>query len=279
MRNRPSFEIAYHTDTGNRSDVEDRTISLVPEDTEHMGALFLVADGWKMRDMKGIECNGARITGDTITSAYERAISAPQNANIQQMLVDAFKQANALVYQMVKQLQQEGASEGDLERLEWAIPPATCTAVVVNKHTASLVHVGWCRAYLLRQSQTKQLTEDHTSVGARVRAGMLTPQEARTSPFRNQIYRYIGLYPDIVDVDTSVELVQDDDILLLCTRDLTEFVDDEELSRLIVAERLQESVRELVQLARNRSLTNNADRLRDYHSPRHNFSLMAVKIS
>jgi hypothetical protein len=41
MRNRLSFEVACHTDTGNHSDAEDRTIALIPEMQSTLGPSFL----------------------------------------------------------------------------------------------------------------------------------------------------------------------------------------------------------------------------------------------
>ena len=279
MSNKFSFEIAHYTDTGSHSDVEDRTIALVPEDTEHVGALFLVADGWKVRDMKGLECNCAKITTDTITSAYKRAASALQQVNMLQVLVDAIQQANALVCQMAKRVQREVVSKGDLSDLLWSgTPPATCIAVVVNKHIASLAHVGWCQAYLLREGQVKQISQEHTVAAEMVRRGMLTPQEAKTNRQRFIITHMLGVSSSPIDVDTREEPVQDGDILALCTRRFAEYMDDEELSRMMVPERLQESVQELVRRTRQR-FGERKDINVTYLSPLYNFSLMAVSIS
>jgi serine/threonine protein phosphatase PrpC len=276
-RNVSSFEIALHTNTGSMSFVEDSTIALVPDYSESMkyvGALFLVADGWKLRDMNMLEFNCNQTTVDTIRSAYERVSVKPsqtQTLNITQTIIAAMKQANSLVYQMVDRVKQEGVSYGDLERLEWSVPPASCTAVMVSKQTTSIAHVGLCRVYLVRQGQAKQISHDHTVTGELVRRGMLTPQEARTHPQRHLITRAIGSFSD-VDVDTSVEPVQDGDILALCTCGFTKYVEDEELSRMIVPDKLQESVEELIHLGRERSLA-------DTHGDRYNITMMAVKIS
>jgi serine/threonine protein phosphatase PrpC len=75
-----------------------------------------------------------------------------------------------------------------------------------------------------------------------------------------------------------VEPVQDGDILVLCIHHFAEYVDDEELSRTMVPERLQESVQELVRRARKR-IGEQKDRNGEYYSSLHNISLMAVSIS
>jgi serine/threonine protein phosphatase PrpC len=130
--------------------------------------------------MKGLECNCAKITTDTLTSAYERAAAAPQNANMLQVLVDAIQQANALVFQMEERVRREGVSEGNIDRLTWGIPPATCTAVMISEQTASIAHVGWCQAYLLRKGLAKQISQEHTFFAEMVRAGMSRRKQKQT---------------------------------------------------------------------------------------------------
>jgi serine/threonine protein phosphatase PrpC len=276
-RNVSSFEIAFHTDTGSMSFVEDSTIALVPntsEGMEHIGALFLVADGWKLRDRKMLEFNCNQATVDTIRNAYERASVKPsqtQTVNITQTIIAAIKQANSLVYQMVDHVKQEGVSYGDLERLEWSVPPASCTAVTVSKQTASIAHVGSCRVYLVRQGQAKRLTEDHTVAASTVRTDLLAHRQAHTHPKHTLITRSLGAFQNI-DVDLYGEAVQNGDILALCTRGFTKYVEDEELSRMIVPDKLQQSVEELIYLGRERSLA-------DTHGDRDSITMMVVKIS
>ncbi|MDW8148779.1 MAG: SpoIIE family protein phosphatase [Roseiflexaceae bacterium] len=58
--------------------------------------------------------------------------------------------------------------------------------------------------------------------------GQLTPEQARTHPQRNILYRSIGTDPS-VDVDTRSEALEPGDIVLLCSDGLVNHVNDEEI--------------------------------------------------
>ncbi len=104
-------------------------------------------------------------------------------------------------------------------------------ALLTAEGTARIAHVGDSRAYLLRDGELRQLTDDHSVVGELVRAGLLTPEEARHHPRRNLVTRSVGMG------DVSVDLVEEDllpgDRLLLCSDGLTDMVDDDDITRLL----------------------------------------------
>jgi protein phosphatase len=82
--------------------------------------------------------------------------------------------------------------------------------------------------------------------------GQLTPEEARTHPQRNLLYRSIGTDPT-VEVDTRSEHLEPGDILLLCSDGLVNHVTDEELTRIALAKREPDDIcAELVALANQR---------------------------
>ena len=62
-------------------------------------------------------------------------------------------------------------------------------------------HVGDSRAYVLRDGELEQLTDDHSLVAELVRGGKLSAEEAEHHPQRSVITRALGTDPD-VDVDT-----------------------------------------------------------------------------
>lgn len=249
--------------------LEERTMVLVPEEgpeMEHAAALFLIADGWKI-----LEYNYSQTVTQTIGSTCYHTLSQGENVDVLQTLVDGMKQANHKVHQMDKQFFTRNPDlYGDLFFFEG--PRATAIAVAISGQTISLAHAGWCRAYLLHGDQVRQLTDDHTAAASLVRAGMLTPQEAKTDPRRNLIYRVLGTSPDI-DVETVVVPFQDGDILALCTRHLIEHVEEEELVRMLKPQKLQASVEKVTQKARRRF-----EKAERYGAHR-NLTLLAVKLS
>jgi protein phosphatase len=102
----------------------------------------------------------------------------------------------------------------------------TITVAVAEETRVVFGHVGDSRAYLLREDELIQLTEDHSLVAELVRRGELSPQEAETHPQRSVITRALGTDPD-VDVDTFAVETQDGDLFLICSDGLSSMVDAE----------------------------------------------------
>ena len=65
-----------------------------------------------------------------------------------------------------------------------------------------------------------------------VEAGAIEPQEMRTHPQRNQIYRCLGHRPDI-KVDIFSQQMQAGDAMVLCSDGLWEMVLDAQIQRIV----------------------------------------------
>jgi PPM family protein phosphatase len=125
----------------------------------------------------------------------------------------------------------------------------TLTAAQVDGNRVHLVHVGDSRAYLLRDGELTQVTEDHTLVHRMVMEGEISEEEAETHPHRSILTRALGVDQNI-QVDEGDLEVAPGDRLLLCTDGLTGMVPEEEI-RAILLENLdpQEAVDKLVKVA------------------------------
>ena len=99
----------------------------------------------------------------------------------------------------------------------------TLVAAVIGGGAAFLVHVGDSRAYLVRDGQLRQLTEDHSMVNELVRSGTMSGNDANLGRYRNVITRAVGLYPNVRTDLLHVELL-DGDRILLCTDGLSDMV-------------------------------------------------------
>ncbi|HEY3365659.1 MAG TPA: protein phosphatase 2C domain-containing protein [Symbiobacteriaceae bacterium] len=82
----------------------------------------------------------------------------------------------------------------------WAVGDAvndkggcTFTGVAFVGARCTLAHVGDSRAYLFSRGLLTQLSRDHSLVAAMVASGVITAQEARTSPDRNKLLRSLGM--------------------------------------------------------------------------------------
>ncbi len=134
------------------------------------------------------------------------------------VLTSAVKEANRILYDLA---QKQGSDMG-----------TTLTAALIIGDTATIANVGDSRTYLWRHGTLRQVTRDHSLVASLVQAGMLKPEEARGHPQRSQIYRTLGVKPD-VEVDIFSETLQRGDRLLLCSDGLWEMVSDVEIARAV----------------------------------------------
>ncbi len=125
----------------------------------------------------------------------------------------------------------------------------TLTALKFDDQCANLAQVGDSRAYLIRDQELRQLTEDHSWVQEQVRAGMLTAAEARLHPLKNIITRSMG-HEREVQVDLFKEEYRVGDRYLLCSDGLTNMVEDAEILQTVASNPPQLAVERLLQRAK-----------------------------
>lgn len=126
---------------------------------------------------------------------------------------------------------------------------STVVAAQISGNVLSIAHVGDSRAYLLRDGQLRQLTQDHSLVGEQVRRGLISPQEAERSELSNVILRALGAEPT-VDVDLDEVWVGPGDQVLLCSDGLTRMVEPAEIAQVLQDAAVpQEAAERLVALA------------------------------
>jgi protein phosphatase len=127
----------------------------------------------------------------------------------------------------------------------------TMTSLWFHGGRAYLAHVGDSRAYLFRDGRAQQLSDDHSWVSEQVRAGMMSEEEARESKFRHIITRSVGFERDVL-VDGAAIPVQAGDCYLICSDGLSNYVEGDELARLMTSRFYREVPRLLVELANDR---------------------------
>ena len=127
----------------------------------------------------------------------------------------------------------------------------TCISLLVHDDHAILGHVGDSRAYLVRDGQVWQLSEDHSLVNEQVRAGLLTEEEAKHSRLKNIITRSVGFEEDVLVDVVGVE-TRAGDKFLLCSDGLSNLIDREEIRDALVQSELAQVPEMLIQLANSR---------------------------
>jgi serine/threonine protein phosphatase PrpC len=125
----------------------------------------------------------------------------------------------------------------------------TCVAALVHGDTATIAHAGDSRCYLINKQEIRQITSDHSLVQRLVQMKQLAPEEARTHPQRNVIYKNLGDKPT-VEPDMISQRLAAGDRLLLCSDGLSGMVEDDEIHEIVLsAYSPQEACRQLVRAA------------------------------
>jgi protein phosphatase len=172
--------------------------------------LFAVADGM-----------GGANAGEVASGlAVEALRSGANGADARQAIVSLVQEANRKVYERAT---EDAAASG---------MGTTMTVAVVGDGIVHLGHVGDSRAYLFRDGELTQLTDDHSLVGELVRSGKLSPKEAETHPQRSVITRALGTDAN-VDVDTYAVETRSGDLFLLCSDGLYSMVGNEKIHQLV----------------------------------------------
>src|SRR5437016_8024335 len=127
----------------------------------------------------------------------------------------------------------------------------TCISLLVNADQALVGHVGDSRAYLVRDGQVWQLSEDHSLVNEQVRAGLLTDEEARHSRLKNIITRSVGFEEDVL-VDVIGGETRGGAKFLLCSDGLSNLIDNDEIRDALLRTELDQVPEMLIQLANSR---------------------------
>jgi protein phosphatase len=130
---------------------------------------------------------------------------------------------------------------------------STTMSVLLCKDGHGLVaQVGDSRVYQLRGGQITQITEDHTLINHKIKQGLLTVEEARTSGGKNVITRAVG-HKDYVQVDTFDFALEHGDRYLLCSDGLHGYLERaEQVIELMSGEPLVARAHECIHFANDR---------------------------
>jgi PPM family protein phosphatase len=197
------LEVGYSWDTGlARKLNEDSIVSITFELRSHQGAvsagLFAVADG-----MGGH--NAGEIASDLAARTFQAecisGLLAQPGTPPLSILADAFNKANNTVVTAARDAALQGMG-------------TTLTAALIIGQEMYVAHIGDSRCYIINSREILQVTRDHSLVQRLVDDGLLTPEQARIHPRRNEITRVLGYMADATPDLFQVKLYAGDKILL-----------------------------------------------------------------
>lgn len=127
----------------------------------------------------------------------------------------------------------------------------TLEAVVIIDNQMIFAHVGDSRIGLIRNGEYTRLTNDHSLVGALVRAGQLTEEEAQRHPQKNIVTQSIG-QADPVEPDIALKTLEAGDFIIVKSDGLTNMVSVEDIRDIVLSEvALESKVETLIRFANN----------------------------
>ena len=185
--------------------------------------------------------NGGSVASEIATKCavdmLRRDLRADMNElSLRSVLMSAVAAANALVF---------GAAQKD-ESLK-GMGTTMILAVILNE-TLYAAYVGDSRVYCVSPESEAQLTKDHTIVQMLVDIGEITEQDAKSHPKRHYITRAVGV-SDLAEADFVVHALTRDDIVLLCSDGMYNYLAPGMLYRLLETCLRQESAGPLITFA------------------------------
>ena len=164
--------------------------------------------------------------------------------DVREWMVAVLEEENKKIYQLGQTDEYKGMG-------------TTLEAVVVIDQQMIYAHVGDSRIGLIRNGEYGQLTSDHSLVGALVRAGQLSEDEARLHPQKNIITQSIGQH-DPVEADIAIKTLEPGDYVLINSDGLTNMVSKEDIRDILVSDvPLENKAESLIRFANNAGGTDN----------------------
>lgn len=150
---------------------------------------------------------------------------------------------------------------------DWNYSGMATTLVVayIKEDKGYVVNIGDSRAYLVRDGEIMQVSNDHTYVNELLMQGSISEEEAKRHPKRNMITRAVGgdpfVRPDFFRFD-----LEEGDVILLCTDGLFGELEEETICRMASAESsMHQLAADLVEAA-------------NVHGGRDNISVVCIRI-
>lgn len=234
------MKVCGKTDVGLRRHENQDTFAV--EQGEKL-LIAVVCDG-----MGGAE--GGQIASSLAVETFMKEIRALLRADmtagqLRELASFCVAKANTAVYQRAL---QDPAYQG---------MGTTLVSAVAGERDAVICNIGDSRAYLIHNGEMTRITHDHSVVQTLVENGDITAEEARTHPNRNLITRALG--PDETTLCDAFDVsFAHGDKILLCTDGLVVTATDEEICRIVCADkRAGEKLDDLIALAKAQGAPDN----------------------
>ncbi len=194
---------------------------------------FIVADGMGGMNKGDV---ASHIAVNEIVAFLQ---SVDTNGQISQLLIDAVLTANDKI--KLKATDPGYHNMGTTILLGYFVDPVL-----------HIVHVGDSRAYHIRKSKIKFITEDHTIVAQLLKRKIISEDEAKTHPLRNHLTQALGQQSALTPSYHSISIMRND-MIILCTDGLWNMLPNKEMLRFLnVQSPLERITKSMIVEANNR---------------------------
>jgi len=191
--------------------------------------LYIIADGMgghsagEVASKVAVEIIQRNITNWTKRDVQEDELfDFPDNtlSPMGNYILSSIKLANRVIYEM--------SNEYD----EYKGMGTTIGVLAIMPSAVISANVGDSRIYLFRGGSMEPLSKEHNMVAEQLEMGLISKEEAKSSPLRHVLTRNLGsletVNADVFEIDP-----RDKDRFLLCTDGLTDLVSDEEILAIV----------------------------------------------
>ena len=216
---------------------------------EDMGLFFKIADENLLRE-KGYMLivadgmgghNAGEVASRMATDIICREYYNQSNSSVEKNLEKALSLANKTIF-------EKASSQPAFQGMG-----TTCTVLVVIDQDVYYAHVGDSRAYIQKNGSIMQITEDHTYVQQLVNSGDITVAEAAVHPKRNILTNAMGTKAELrIDTGKCKYSFENNDRLLLCSDGLYDYLNDEELNKILIENNMKNAATAMVAEAKAR---------------------------
>ncbi len=132
----------------------------------------------------------------------------------------------------------------------------TLVMALITKNYVLIGNIGDSSGFVVKDNKMHKVTYDHTLVNLLIKAGELSPEEAKDHPKKNVLMKALGannpIDIDIFDCDMDISSV------LLCSDGLTSMLEPEQIEKVLLSDiEIEDKVIKLIRKSNNRGGTDN----------------------
>ena len=215
-----SKSFGFRTDMGKMRDGNEDALLLMPNQ-----GIFAVADGVGGQNSGEVASRKAMAGIENFLNANPLSAADDLEGKYRENWLRSYFQR--CMQKVNTEIVKQAMSDPVMERMA-----TTVVLCFLDMESVYVVNMGDSRAYMVRDGELSQLSEDHTYVNKLINAGTLTRSEARRHPQKNIITKALGstanTEPDFYRFD-----LMEGDRILLCTDGLHGELTDDEIADIV----------------------------------------------